>query len=376
MRKFDKEQPYVFISYTKLDKELVHPFVERLRANGANVWMDDLLGRRAGSWVTDVLPLVVDENRLLTLYFRSKNSLINKNVYQEIEKSIRVSGDKSVHIVDLYPHQNNTEIYTELYRQRDTIEIFTKMIQYIDEEANAYLYNDESDFAELLECLKELGVIIQDEVIKEDTSKFEESNAEQIPSHKVEESNAEQTSSHKELNENKKHRAVNVKKDGEVPIPVIESYPVKLTREMTLGEFEDLFVDDKFALYIRNLRAVGGKAYNKQMVDYAMAALLRGCDQKAEENTAKWKYCTFAVASKVDLNNLTLGASQFTWQSNSRKAVLIEGSGKLGENSVIFEKLSADITIGDVEQKFMAGEKGFVTKNNEQILNVFKALLV
>lgn len=165
MRTFDREQPYLFISYTKIDKDLVYPFVERLRENGANVWMDDLLGRRAGSWVTDVLPLVVDENRVLTLYFRSKSSLVNKNVYQEIEKSIRVNGDKSVHIVDLYPHHNNANVYTELYKQRDTIEIFTKMIQYIDEEANAYLYNDESDFSELLEYLKAAGVIIQDKAI-------------------------------------------------------------------------------------------------------------------------------------------------------------------------------------------------------------------
>ena len=359
MRKFDKDQPYVFISYTKIDKDFVHPFVERLRENGANVWMDDLLGRRAGSWVTDVLPLVVDENRVLTLYFRSKSSLINKNVYQEIEKSIRVSGDKSVHIVDLYPHRDNQKIYTELYRERDTIEIFTKMIQYIDEEANAYLYNDENDFVELLENLKELGVIAAD-----------------VPKpEKITEITEEPTPFQEETKENKSHKAVNVKQAGERTVPVIESYPVKITRAMTLGEFEDLFADDTFALYIRNFRGAGGKAYNKQMVDYAMAALLRGCDKKADENTARWKYCTFAVASKVDLDNLTLGASQFTWQSNSRKAVSIEGSGKLGDNNTIFENLSADTTIGDIEQKFIVAEEGFHTKNNEQVLNVFQALL-
>lgn len=112
MKNFDREQPYVFISYTKTDKDLVYPFVERLRENGVNVWMDDLLGRRAGSWIKDVIPLVVDENRVLTLYFRSESSLINENVCKEIEMSIRVKGDVSVHIVDLHPHKENKEIHT------------------------------------------------------------------------------------------------------------------------------------------------------------------------------------------------------------------------------------------------------------------------
>lgn len=365
MKNFDREQPYVFISYTKTDKDLVYPFVERLRENGVNVWMDDLLGRRAGSWIKDVIPLVVDENRVLTLYFRSESSLINENVCKEIEMSIRVKGDVSVHIVDLHPHKENKEIHTRLYKQRETRDIFVTMVQYIAEEANAYLYNDERDFMELLEYLKKVGVITQAKETKANISNVE----------KNKENNVELKVSQEEPQETKKHKAVNVKQDGEKNVPVIESYPVKISRTMTLGEFESLFADDTFALYIRNLRAIGGKAYNKQMVDYVMAALLRGCDKKAEEKTARWKYCTFAVASKVDLDHLSLGASQFTWQSNSRKAVLIEGSGKLGENSIIFENLSADMTIGDIEQKFVAGEKGFVTKSNEQILNVFKALL-
>ncbi len=172
----------------------------------------------------------------------------------------------------------------------------------------------------------------------------------------------------------KKHKAVNVKQAGEKEIPVIDTYPERITKDMTLGTFETLFEDDKFAFYLRNLRSTGGKNYTKQFVDYLMAVLLRGCDKKAEEQTAKWKYCTYAVAKQVDLDNPSLGASQFTWQSNARKAVNIAGSGKLGENSEIFSKLSKDMTLGDIEVLFEREETGFVTKDNIMIKNVFSAL--
>lgn len=175
--------------------------------------------------------------------------------------------------------------------------------------------------------------------------------------------------------ETKKHRAVNVKQAGLKEVPVIEQCPAAITRDMTLGAFEKLFEDDNFAYYIRNFRASGGKDFTKQFVDYTMAALLRGCDNKLEAGSAAWKYCVLAVASKIDLDNLSLGASQFTWQSNSRKAANIEGNGKLGANSKVFEGLSADTTIGEVEQLFENNESGFVTKDNEKVSNVFRALL-
>ena len=89
---------------------------------------------------------------------------------------------------------------------------------------------------------------------------------------------------------------------------------------------------------------------------------------------ARWKYCVYAVSKRTDMDNPQLGSSQFTWQSNSRKAVEIEGSGKLGENSDIFANIPKSTTIGEVERKFGQREKGFITKSNEQIENVIRAL--
>lgn len=178
-------------------------------------------------------------------------------------------------------------------------------------------------------------------------------------------------------NEPSLRKVVNVKKNGEKDIPVIEKYDVKITGEMTLKKFAELFNDDNFAFYIRALRAKDKERYSKQIVDYLMAAILRGCDSKAEPFSAPWKYCTYAVASKVDLDNPTLGASQFTWQSNSRKAVGIEGSGKLGECSELFSKLDENMLLRELQQKFAENkEKPFQTKNNAMIENVFNALFM
>lgn len=157
-------------------------------------------------------------------------------------------------------------------------------------------------------------------------------------------------------------------------IPKVDSYPTKITQDMTLSEFEKLFEDDKFVLYIRWFRNEGCKGVSKQFIDYIMSALLRGCDEKVNKNDAKWKYCTYAVSSNLDINNLTMGASQFTWQTSSRHAVNISGSGKLGENSAIFANLSANTTIGEIQKKFESNEVGFVTKDNTKIELVFNAL--
>lgn len=149
---------------------------------------------------------------------------------------------------------------------------------------------------------------------------------------------------------------------------------LKITPKTTLKEFETLLLDRENCMCIRKLRE--NKAlFSKQMFDYTMAAVLRGCDQKAELHSARWNYCKFAVAKEIDPESPVLGASQFTWSSNSRKAVNIEGSGKLGKNSECFEKLPESLTLGELKQYFlMKRSEEYRTKDNESIDNVFEAL--
>ena len=122
----------------------------------------------------------------------------------------------------------------------------------------------------------------------------------------------------------------------------------------------------------------------KQFFDYMMAALLRGCDERSFKLSggkeeilvrAKWNYCTYAVSRNYDPADPKCGSSQFTWTSNSRKAMGIEGSGTLGPNSDIFAGLSETETLGTIRQKFIeAKETGFVTRNNQQVLAAFDEL--
>lgn len=153
-----------------------------------------------------------------------------------------------------------------------------------------------------------------------------------------------------------------------------------ITEATTLKEFFTMCESPKVCLVLREVR----EHVKKQFFDYMMAALLRGCDEKSFKLSkgkeeilvpARWNYCTYAVSRNYDPRNPKCGSSQFTWTSNSRKAVGIEGSGTLGHNSDIFAELSETETLGTIKQKFIEEkETGFITKNNQQVLAAFDEL--
>lgn len=153
-----------------------------------------------------------------------------------------------------------------------------------------------------------------------------------------------------------------------------------ITEATTLKEFFTMCESPQVCLALREVR----EHVKKQFFDYMMAALLRGCDEKSFKLSkgkeeilvpARWNYCTYAVSRNYDPKNPKCGSSQFTWTSNSRKAVGIEGSGTLGHNSDIFAELSETETLGTIKQKFIEEkETGFITKNNQQVLAAFDEL--
>ena len=154
-----------------------------------------------------------------------------------------------------------------------------------------------------------------------------------------------------------------------------------LRKNTTLKEFSELCEHPDVCLELRKIRETGKKQY----FDYLMAALLRGCDEAAFKkskgveqvsNRARWNYCTYAVSRTLNLDNPECGASQFTWTSNARKAVGIEGAGKLGASSEAFEKIGEDVTLGQIEQYFTdATEAAFSTRDNALVLQSLNAIL-
>ncbi|SFR73606.1 toll/interleukin-1 receptor domain-containing protein [[Clostridium] aminophilum] len=161
--------------------------------------------------------------------------------------------------------------------------------------------------------------------------------------------------------------------------------------DTTLAEFEKICENVNFCMELRKVRK--DKTVTAQLFDYFMASLLGGCDSPAMKKEdilrkAVYNYCKYAVAKDCDPNTVGFGASQWTWSSNARKAVRPEdrpadyydangnfkGSGKLGANSDIFEKLPRNLTIGDVLKKYENREVGFNTKDNEMIFRSWELI--
>ncbi len=157
------------------------------------------------------------------------------------------------------------------------------------------------------------------------------------------------------------------------PKTALESIP-ELSLQTTLGQFAELCEFPDFCRLLRDIR----ESQRKQPFDYLMAALLRGCDQKLEKNSAGWNYCTFVVSRNVDLEDPKMGASQFTWTTACRKAVNLEGSSKLGERSQSLSELPEDLTLEELRGRFAAAsdpEDLFWTKNNTVVLKALDAIL-
>lgn len=158
----------------------------------------------------------------------------------------------------------------------------------------------------------------------------------------------------------------------------------------SLAQFEKMCESIDFCERLRVIRKK--KRGGAQLFDYLMAALLRGCDTAIESNNVilrkgAYNYCAYAISENVDLENIKLGASQYTWTSNARKAMRKEDmpenffnaqgkvkSGQLGKYSTIFEALPSDMTIGCVIDKFKQSEEGFNTKDNDTILEAWELI--
>ena len=163
---------------------------------------------------------------------------------------------------------------------------------------------------------------------------------------------------------------------------------VSISEETTLKEFQGYFENLEFLYALREVRA----KCKRQLFDYLMASLLRGCDKDPGKDEAvidrdRYNYCTYVVSSKLDPADPQIGASYYTWTSNARKALKKEDmpsnyfnergkvkSGQLGDLNEIFEALDRNMTIGEVLEKYKAKEKGFVTKDQDGVFEAWKQI--
>lgn len=79
------DAPFIFISYSSKDKELVYRDVLWLQQHGYNVWLDEKkLDKTNASWTEDALEALEDMECSLALFYVSSHSLCSINCYREI----------------------------------------------------------------------------------------------------------------------------------------------------------------------------------------------------------------------------------------------------------------------------------------------------
>ncbi len=83
------EKPYIFISYSDRDRELVWQDVLTLQEYGYNIWLDQKnLDITKNSWKDDALNSISDIDCQLVVFYVSKNSLVSENCLKELRHTI------------------------------------------------------------------------------------------------------------------------------------------------------------------------------------------------------------------------------------------------------------------------------------------------
>lgn len=93
----ENSEPYVFISYSSADRELVWRDVLEFQKRGYNVWLDEKnLDKTKDSWKEDALTAIEDMDCMLLVFYVSASSLRSEACYQELSKTIADS-TKALH---------------------------------------------------------------------------------------------------------------------------------------------------------------------------------------------------------------------------------------------------------------------------------------
>ena len=89
IRPCDTDNPYIFISYSGEDKDLVWRDVLEFQRRGYNIWIDEKnLDKTQDSWRYNALPAIEDMDCELVVFYVSRHSLISEGCYLELGKTI------------------------------------------------------------------------------------------------------------------------------------------------------------------------------------------------------------------------------------------------------------------------------------------------
>lgn len=84
----DTNNPYVFISYSSQDCELIYEDVLMFQQLGYNVWLDERnLDKKKASWKHDALSAITDFDCQLVVFYVSRHSLVSRNCLEELQQT-------------------------------------------------------------------------------------------------------------------------------------------------------------------------------------------------------------------------------------------------------------------------------------------------
>ena len=85
----DTNKPYIFISYSQHDRDLVWNDVLEFQNRGYNIWLDEKnLDKTNASWKEDALTAIEDMDCALLVFYVSAASLSSNACYQELSRTI------------------------------------------------------------------------------------------------------------------------------------------------------------------------------------------------------------------------------------------------------------------------------------------------
>lgn len=422
----DEHKPYVFISYSKKDAERVYPVVLDLQSRGVNLWIDKILEGTAGTaWNENAFNSIANEKCKRLVFFMSVNSFLSVPVCSEIEytraskttlyhdnealpvvpyslsaeKNIKTLVDQVKEYVKKLPEKERTVDESDIQtfekgftdpKQNEVVvgvnKSYFALQVFRDRFDNNGAITTVSDIDSLMgnipdECIDDQNL----KEVKQEKNKGRSVSADESTTKiniiKDSENGKDISSVHNDDDITEINIAEKITHHKEEPIAPIQAEmhdTVNVDEDgnaVTIGTIREIFDNKSSAQAFRPYREsmpFGGKA----AMDYAMAAVLSGCNQITAKSPAyQINYYVYDIAAPGKETNGALGAT-WTWSSNCRKILNIKGSGQIPEDiNAVFKGLPETTKLGELINKFCTVEgDAFRTKKNDMILTAFEKI--
>lgn len=117
----DTNRPYIFVSYSSFDRELVWQDVLEFQRRGYNIWLDDKnLDKTKDSWKKDALTAIEDYCCTRVIFYVSAHSLTSEACYQELSHT-RSKDTCFIHDGDVKFIAVETEPISDIIAYRGTV---------------------------------------------------------------------------------------------------------------------------------------------------------------------------------------------------------------------------------------------------------------